>query len=119
MIINATGSVNVTFQCEVHALPSYYLSWSFTDESEGNEVVVYDSRNRLSTSPNNYVVVPPDVDSSESASGSSESDSSLESDVWQLTIISVEVDDAGTYTCMVFADAGSVSSDALLTVHCK
>ena len=99
IIINASGSINVSFECEVHAFPSYYLFWSFTDESQGSEVVVYDSRNRLNTSK--YVVTP------------------IESDTWRLTIINVQVEDAGTYKCIVFADAGSVSSNALLTVHCK
>ncbi len=86
---------SVTFQCEVFAFPEHQTLWTFTD-SEG---------------------VTMEIISNDTEKYSVERDREDHGEFGQLTVMNVQYEDRGTYSCTAQNPQGSRTANATLTVH--
>ena len=87
-----------TFSCEAIANPPHIISWSYTNASGFLNPDIIDIN---SANTSKYIIQP---DISRSGYG-------------QLTVLNINYEDRGTYTCTAFNSVGRVSYDGILTVQ--
>ena len=87
-----------TFSCEAIANPPHSISWSHTNASG---FLDHNIINISSANTSKYLI---QFDTSRS-------------DYGQLTVLNINYEDRGTYTCTAFNSVGLVSDDSMLTVQ--
>ena len=89
---------NLIFSCEAIANPPHNISWSYTNASGFLSPSIV---NINSTNTSKYLI---QLDISRS-------------DYGQLTVLDINYEDRGTYTCTAVNSVGQVSDDGILTVQ--